>query len=519
MRIRGRLPPFVLASLLAGIAFAAVPSRAVDRFVATGGVNAANDCSDPARPCASIRRALRVAVSGDTIEVAVGRYRESLSIDSSTTLPVRGGWDQTFSARDPAGSRTVLRAGHVRLPGGAFGRNRPWTIQAGGGVAITLTIDGVTMTGGVASVAVPRPGDGGLYGGGLAAITFDGGALTLIVRDAYITRNRAGAGGGLSVRATNGGTLQATLERSVVTQNRAGAGGGIHAATQDAAVALTVRDCVVTGNRAGAGGGGGLVVRTKGTLTSDARVDVVGSTINGNLAFATPQSALTSFGGGGINLLVQGPLAMTLRNAIVWGNALEPPEPGADLSATTIGAPAVGVALDHVDLGDRQTPDGVLTDLGGNVSVDPQLTVDAHLLPTSPLIDAGVCPESAGADFEGDVRPSGAGCDIGADEYHRRPNIVLLVTDDQRWDTLSVMPRLMDTLARDGVVFRNAFVPTPLCSPSRASLLTGQYAHNTGVLTNDLPDGGAPVFVGRDASTVATWLHDAGTARACMAST
>ena len=91
----------------------------------------------------------------------------------------------------------------------------------------------------------------------------------------------------------------------------------------------------------------------------------------------------------------------------------------------------------------------------------------------------------------------------------RRPNVVFIVTDDQRWDTLSAMPTVQ-ALAAEGVRFTNAFAPTPICAPSRASMLTGLYARNTGVLTNDRPDGGAVRFVGTDTSTLATWLQDAG---------
>ncbi|MCL4402133.1 MAG: sulfatase-like hydrolase/transferase, partial [Acidobacteria bacterium] len=71
-----------------------------------------------------------------------------------------------------------------------------------------------------------------------------------------------------------------------------------------------------------------------------------------------------------------------------------------------------------------------------------------------------------------------------------RPNIIFLLTDDQRWDQLSCMghPVLrtpnMDRIAREGVMFRNMFVTTSLCSPSRASLLTGRYVHAHGVKDN-----------------------------------
>jgi arylsulfatase A-like enzyme len=71
-----------------------------------------------------------------------------------------------------------------------------------------------------------------------------------------------------------------------------------------------------------------------------------------------------------------------------------------------------------------------------------------------------------------------------------RPNIVFIYTDDQRWDALSCAghPFLktpnIDRLAREGALFRNAFVTTPLCSPSRASFLTGQYVHTHKVTGN-----------------------------------
>ena len=73
----------------------------------------------------------------------------------------------------------------------------------------------------------------------------------------------------------------------------------------------------------------------------------------------------------------------------------------------------------------------------------------------------------------------------------RRPNIVFIITDDQRWDSLGVTghpfartPNL-DGLAREGALFGNAFTTTPLCSPSRASFLTGQYARAHKVTNND----------------------------------
>ena len=87
------------------------------------------------------------------------------------------------------------------------------------------------------------------------------------------------------------------------------------------------------------------------------------------------------------------------------------------------------------------------------------------------------------------------------------PNIVMILTDDQRADTLGYMPIVHRTLGKHGVTFTNAYVSNPVCCPSRATILTGLYSHSTGVYTNDL-DGGFAMF--DDSSTIATWLQAAG---------
>ena len=83
----------------------------------------------------------------------------------------------------------------------------------------------------------------------------------------------------------------------------------------------------------------------------------------------------------------------------------------------------------------------------------------------------------------------------------RPPNIVFVLVDDMRWDEMGVVghPFLetpnMDRLAREGIRFTNAFATTPLCSPSRASYLTGQYAHTNGIIDNTArPSHDLPTF-------------------------
>src|SRR5918999_1783792 len=93
-----------------------------------------------------------------------------------------------------------------------------------------------------------------------------------------------------------------------------------------------------------------------------------------------------------------------------------------------------------------------------------------------------------------------------------RPNILLIVTDDQEAGTLDHMPRTRNLIARQGMTFSRHFVPLSLCCPSRATILTGLYPHNHKVYTNFPPDGGFERFdeLRHEESTLATALHAAG---------
>ena len=63
----------------------------------------------------------------------------------------------------------------------------------------------------------------------------------------------------------------------------------------------------------------------------------------------------------------------------------------------------------------------------------------------------------------------------------RRPNVLIFITDDQRADTLDALPSVKRYFKRQGVHFPNAYATTPICCPSRATIMTGRYAHNHGV--------------------------------------
>lgn len=98
-----------------------------------------------------------------------------------------------------------------------------------------------------------------------------------------------------------------------------------------------------------------------------------------------------------------------------------------------------------------------------------------------------------------------------AAEVSPRPNIVMILVDDLRWDSLSCMghpiaktPNI-DRIAKEGALFKNFFVSIPLCSPSRSSFLTGQYAHTTGITHNGNNTERSMQLV-----TFPRLLHDAG---------
>jgi N-acetylglucosamine-6-sulfatase len=94
----------------------------------------------------------------------------------------------------------------------------------------------------------------------------------------------------------------------------------------------------------------------------------------------------------------------------------------------------------------------------------------------------------------------------------KRPNVLLVLTDDQPAATVRHMPKLEKLVARQGVTFEHAYVVDPLCCPSRATILTGTYTHNHGVTNNHDRRGGARKFreEGLHRDTIGTRLKEAG---------
>ncbi len=91
-----------------------------------------------------------------------------------------------------------------------------------------------------------------------------------------------------------------------------------------------------------------------------------------------------------------------------------------------------------------------------------------------------------------------------------KPNFVFILADDMRKDDLRYMPKTKALLKDQGMTFTNAFVSNSLCCPSRATIMRGQYSHNTGVWTNHSPGGWWEAYKEHEQDNVATRLDDAG---------
>jgi N-acetylglucosamine-6-sulfatase len=106
---------------------------------------------------------------------------------------------------------------------------------------------------------------------------------------------------------------------------------------------------------------------------------------------------------------------------------------------------------------------------------------------------------------EGVLHAVGSGRAQAADP---RPNVVVIMTDDQTLESMRVMPNVRNLIGAQGTTFAQHFVSYPLCCPSRATYLTGQLPHNHDVFDNQPPDGGSEKL--RKAETLPVWLGRAG---------
>ena len=468
MRVRNRLAAAVMSVLVVWVTDHA---RAADRFVSTTGSDTANDCLVSTAPCSTVTHAVAQAASGDTVKVAGGQYFESLTVNFSTTLVFSGSWSADFSTRDlkttptmfgsiradadsgevvdvtvdgfttvadvgsNAGGSVIGTIVNCRIPCGhpnRFNHFPGMDIEAYGSLNVSVNdtvveqcdpgikvFSGGSGSGTVVLSNVTLRKNGGFGSTGLRVASLDSSTLSLVVNDSVITRNRvrghyfgnipaggAVGGGGAQVLADDSSSLSVDVTDSIFSRNSAGqgAGGGLTAFGGGGSLSVTFTNSAVTGNRAV--DGGGIFMSVYGAPPNSTSLTLTNVTITGNRA---------KRGGGGMSLWSG---TTNLTNTILWGNSTAA---AADLRMDQFGGDMPVVNADHSDIGSRATVAGTFNDLGGNMSADPELrrAVDGWLLlmPSSPAIDTGTCTGAPTTDFEGDPRPTGAGCDMGADEF------------------------------------------------------------------------------------------------------
>jgi hypothetical protein len=453
---------------------------AADRFVSNAGNDAANDCLASATSCRTITHTLTQAASGDTLKLAGGTYAETaLTFDTTLTLTLSGGWTGDFTSRDPASDPAIAQATDIAITAGVGetidltldgvtvvreGNDGALSAHANGGTVALAFVNGSVL----GTKANGTPSTVGMFvdasGGGVANLAlgncrFEGhqrfaawvqaenggtvtadvsdclfrrsglamffeasgtGVLTADLQNSTVTRNRQRSpfneGSGFQFLATHTATLTGQVSNCTLTKNRttppeaAGRGGALHVESRNAATLdLTVSNTAILGNTVRHNGGG---IYVNGESSETLALSLVNTTVSGNRA---------RLRGGGM-YIVGNPfqpdvdnLDVDLVNTILWGNRASE---GSDLFVELTDNPTVNA--DHSDIGESEMPVGSFNDLGGNIDADPLLVQprrDAHLRPGSPAIDAGTCTGAPADDFDGDTRPSGADCDIGADEF------------------------------------------------------------------------------------------------------
>ncbi len=315
-------------------------------------------------PCVtSIQEAIAVVSLGGTIKLAQGSYHENLSVNTSKSFTLEGGWDTSFTTRATDPLLTVIDG---NSDGAVF------AVDASTGENISLTIERVTI----------RNGN-----------NEDGGAISAV--------------------ATGGGLIDITLGANVIRSNKStnsGGGIGLYADGSDSKVQATLTNNMIHENHAG-GEGGGLYV------FSDNSGNVAASLINNTITDNVSAGA-----GGGVRAYSSGAgvTDVTIRNSIIWGNTADS---GHDIAIGQSGPSSAAVHSSYNDIGDV-LPDadapGIYNDLGSNLDFDPHFINSAdgtyRLGPDSAAIDLGTASGAPAVDFEGTSRPQGTAHDMGAHE-------------------------------------------------------------------------------------------------------
>jgi predicted outer membrane repeat protein len=442
--------------VIAGLAVAGTVSARADRYVSTHGDDSGNTCTVSSSPCETIGAAVAAAASGEVVNIAAGIYKESITVErpASFSLTLQGGWDEAFATLNVTTNKTVLSGGKS---------DRALRIASDGVSIQTFTLDGLTIE---KSTATSRDSYDEKAGGAVLAESHSGSQLTLNINQVTFNKNKATPGAGaLRMLALDSSTMTVNIADSSFLKNKAGGeGGAIEADTEGSSMTLNIERSLFDKNKGSSKSGGALdtesrggnfevnldrVAFSKNKAGAEGGGAIQGEANEGHLEYnvtncsflknksvgpggafqfesqgvgggiveivnATFAGNTSSKEGGGIFLESESgsPLTMTLINSIVQGNK---GKDGADVHGEGFNLDA---SAGYNNVGDVSS---LYADLGGNIDLD-SMFVDLrngnlHLKAGSPMIDAGSCAMASPHDFDGDARPSGTGCDIGADEF------------------------------------------------------------------------------------------------------
>ena len=387
-------------------------ASAADRYVhgSNGNNYTSNTCLSTTSPCRTIQKALSEAASGDTIKVHGLSFYGPIEIHKTGpvyyTISIQGSWNSSFTERAANMPVSNLYGNNKRIfdirvtgNGGDRYSNR-----------VMVNVSGFGMYGGKTPV-------GDEDGGAVNAIVTNNGMLFLNLGNNVIANNTASRYGGGICAYAHTAYVEVNLGSNIIRDNTSGsAGGGVmirtSGGTSDAP--LSFNNNIITSNTNNAGLGGGIALYSHGWMSAE----IFNNTIvdHSSHGIALDASGSSTY---------HGIIDATILNSIINDNSTDILlYPVGDYADITVNASYSNIGR-VVDASGWISGSSVPTynDNGNIVDLDPGFrdpqNDDYHLRFDSPMIDAGKCGNPAHwLDFDGDRRPAGPGCDIGADEFN-----------------------------------------------------------------------------------------------------
>lgn len=334
----------------------------------------------------TIQNAINVAINDDVIQVADGTYVENLDFRGKS-ITVKSDNGPLFTFIDGG-----LNGPVVSFQAAFSSSNTPRAM-----------LEGFTLTNGLAE-----------YGGGIYSNN-----IHSTINNCRIIQNSSTIdGGGIYKESESCGGI--TVSNSIISGNSAGgSGGGVCSAANEGLITgFNIINSNITGNIALEGNGGGLYF---------------GKNANGNLINCTISGNHAQISGGGFKADTWA--SVYVKNSILWGNATDGLSSGYEYTGGISGGitfsdiKGKSLIFGYDQYGNPLYLDPDEPDHYDNISSDPLFVDprdaaqaptaegDYHLSSGSPCIDKGTETGAPAVDIDGDIRPQGAGYDMGADEY------------------------------------------------------------------------------------------------------